>query len=339
MAGWQYPQRLTLAHVPTPLLPLDRLSAQLGGRHRIWIKRDDMTGSVLSGNKVRKLEFTLADALAQGANALVTCGGLQSNHCRATAILGAQLGLRVHLVLRGTEAECARLDGNLLLDRLCGASQERHAPADYIAHFDGLITSAMTRLQRDGFRPYFITTGASDAVGVWGYVHACQELAGDLAKQGITQPVIVCASGSGGTQAGLMAGNVLHGLNALVCSFNVCDDAAWFQKKIRDDLMAWNARYGLQCPVGDWPVHVIDGYVGAGYARVSNELLALIADVAQLEGVILDPVYTGKAFYGLLSEISRGRFDEYRDIVFLHTGGVFGVYPYAGAFTDLLEIV
>ncbi len=338
MPTWRYPEKLSLAHTPTPLLPLDRLSKQLGGQHRLWIKRDDMTGSVLSGNKVRKLEFTLADALAQGANALLTCGGVQSNHCRATAILGAQLGLHVHLILRGTVMDLQQPTGNVLLDMLCGAEIEMYEPAYYTRHFNVLIEDVMDRLRQAGRKPYFITTGASDAVGVWGYVNACEELAHDFAQHGIQQPYIVCASGSGGTQAGLVAGNVLHALGASVCGINVCDDENWFIKKIRTDLRAWNKRYQLHCPVDDWPIDVIDGYVGGGYAKVSDALLKLIADIAQMEGVILDPVYTGKAFYGLLNEIRKGRFESGRDIVFLHTGGVFGLYPYASAFPSAMTV-
>lgn len=335
MASWQYPDKLSLAHVPTPLLPLERLSRQLGGQHRLWIKRDDMTGSVLSGNKVRKLEFTLADALANGADTLLTCGGVQSNHCRATAVLGAQLGLHVHLLLRGAMLDLQQPTGNVLLDMLCGADIELYDPVYYARHFNTLVEDAMDRLRQAGRKPYFITTGASDAVGVWGYVKACEEMLADFAQRGIKRPYIVCASGSGGTQAGLIAGNLLHDLDASIYGINVCDDESYFLKKIRTDLRAWNKRYRLQCPVDEWPVDVIDGYVGAGYAKANDELLALIADIARMEGVILDPVYTGKAFYGLLNEISKGRFERGRDIVFLHTGGVFGLYPYASAFSSV----
>lgn len=336
-AGWQYPPKLALACLPTPLMPLQRLATRLGLSQRLWVKRDDLTGSVLSGNKVRKLEFTLAHALQQGADAIVTCGGVQSNHCRATALLGAQLGLPVHLVLRGSPAELASLNGNFLLDRLCGATVEVHAPPVYGRDFDVLVSAAMQRLREAGKTPYFITTGASDAVGVWGYVDACRELAQDFLMHGVNAPVIVCASGSGGTQAGLVAGNVLHGLQARVFGVNVCDDATWFERKIKTDLHAWNALFSLGFPVETWAVDVIDGYVGEGYAKASDELLALIADVARLEGLVLDPVYTGKAFYGLLNEMACGRFHDVSDIVFVHTGGVFGLFPFASQLTAVLR--
>ena len=337
MGGWRYPEKLSLACLPTPLQPLDRLSERLGTGQRLWVKRDDLTGSAISGNKVRKLEFTLAHALAAGADTIVTCGGVQSNHCRATAVLAAQLGLKVHLILRGTAAELEPLAGNVLLDLLCGAEIELHEPAHYQKHFTALYRAALDRYEQQGSKPYWITTGASDGVGVWGYFNACEELQADFARHGIAQPHIVCASGSGGTQAGLIAGNVLHELNASIWGINVCDDENYFRKKIRADLKAWKKLHRLPFAVDDWDIQLIDGYVGDGYGKASDELLGLIADVARMEGLILDPVYTGKAFYGLISELQRGRFDGARDIVFVHTGGIFGLQPYAAQFAALLQ--
>lgn len=336
-AGWEYPERLSLACLPTPLVELQRLGESLGTGQRVWVKRDDLTGCAISGNKVRKLEFTLADAILQGADTIITCGGVQSNHCRATAVLGAQLGLKVHLILRGMPEELAIPSGNVLLDLLCGATVELHPPQEYTRRFRSLAKSAMAAAKADGRKPYWITTGASDGVGVWGYVRACDELQQDFARHGIEAPHIVCASGSGGTQAGLVAGNVLHGLGAVISGINVCDDEAYFLKKIRSDLLAWKQQYELPFPVEEWDVRVIDGYVGEGYAKASEELLALLVDMARMEGLVLDPVYTGKAFYGLLNEIARGRFADTRDIVFIHTGGIFGWQPFASRLAAVLH--
>lgn len=327
--GWRYPERKALACLPTPLQPLDRLSRQLGSGQRLWIKRDDLTGCAISGNKVRKLEFTLADALSKGVDTIITCGGVQSNHCRATALLGAQLGLNVHLILRGTPEEMEVLSGNVLLDVLCGAEIELHPAGYYSKNLKALADDALKRHEQQGRKPYWITTGASDAVGVWGYVKACEELREDFVRCSIVSPHIVCASGSGGTQAGLVAGNILHELGATVSGINVCDDEKYFLKKILADLKLWKKKYRLPFAVDEWKINVIDGYVGEGYAKASDELLAMIADMARMEGLILDPVYTGKAFYGLLSEIARGTFDDAEDIVFIHTGGIFGLQPYA----------
>ena len=334
--NWQYPDRLALARQHTPLVLLPRLSEQLGTDQRIWLKRDDLTGCATSGNKIRKLEFLLADARARGADTVVTCGGVQSNHARATALACAQLGFECHLLLRSSETEQALMSGNLLLDYLAGAHVHIQSEQRYRQQFRQMVEQCLFELEQQGKKPYWIDTGGSDAVGLWGYIGTCEELRADFSREHIVNPYIVCADGSGGTHAGLIAGNQLHQLNAEVLGINVCDDAAYFHKKITRDLQQWNARFQLELPVAEWPINVIDGYVGEGYARAHDELLAMIADVARLEGVLFDPVYTGKAFYGLLSEIAQGNLDEADDIVFIHTGGVFGLQPYAEQFKRVL---
>jgi len=322
-AGGGRAPRLTLARLPTPFEALDRLSARLGGP-RIWIKRDDLSGCAVSGNKIRKLEFTIAQALEEGADTLVTCGGLQSNHCRATALLGARLGLRVELVLRGVATGVP--DGNLFLDRLAGAAVHCYPAARYQRDLDELLALHADAARDAGRRPFVIPTGASDAIGVWGYVAACEELASDFARAGIAPAHVVCATGSGGTQAGLTAGLKLQGLRAEAWGMAVCDDAAWFERKVRGDLAAWRARYGTQIDIDALAVNVLDGYIGAGYAQASPEVFGTIGLVARTEGVLLDPVYTGKAFHGMLREIRDGRFSGEEDIVFVHTGGLFGLF-------------
>lgn len=334
--SWQYPPSLALARQQTPLVLLSRLSEQLGTDQRLWLKRDDLTGCATSGNKIRKLEFLLADARARGADTLVTCGGIQSNHARATALLAAQTGFECHLLLRGSEADAATLQGNLLLDHLAGAHVHVYEESYYRRHFRQMVEKHLFELEQAGKKPYWIDTGGSDAVGLWGYVKACEELRADFSREHIVNPYIVCADGSGGTHAGLIAGNQLHGLHAEIIGINVCDDEAYFRKKIGRDLAQWNERFALQLPVADWPIRVIDGYVGEGYAKAHDELLAMIADIARIEGVIFDPVYTGKAFYGMLSEIAQGNLDDADDIVFVHTGGIFGLAPFAEQFKRVL---
>ncbi len=320
------PPRLQLAQRPTPLQSLDRLSAELGGP-RIWVKRDDLTGCLLSGNKVRKLEFTLALAFAQGCDTVVTCGGLQSNHCRATALLCAQLGLRCVLVLRGDSAP--PYDGNLLLDHLAGAEVRTYPAARFQRELPVLLQQAA---DDSGGNAFIIPTGASDGIGAWGYIAACGELADDFAAAGIAPKHIVCATGSGGTQAGLSAGVQLHGIDATVWGIAVCDSAAWFENKVRSDLLDWQRRYGdiaavAALDVDALPVRVIDDYIGPGYAVAGDEVFETIRRVARLEGLVLDPVYTGKAMQGLIEELRAGRFDDGGDIVFVHTGGIFGLFP------------
>ncbi|MEQ9568076.1 MAG: pyridoxal-phosphate dependent enzyme, partial [Pseudomonadales bacterium] len=190
----KYPERLKLANTPTPIQPLDRLSERLGCR--LWIKRDDLTGSATSGNKIRKLEFTLARAKQQGADTIITCGGVQSNHCRATAILGAQLGFKVHLLLRGEEPQ--EHQGNLMLDQVAGASISYFSPRYYNSRFDFILSEVVSDYKSSGMKPYFITTGASDATGVWGYVSAAEEISN---KSEVSFDHIVTATGSGGTHA------------------------------------------------------------------------------------------------------------------------------------------
>ncbi len=320
----QYPRRIALASRPTPLQYLERASRRWGGGHRLWVKRDDLTGCTLSGNKVRKLEFITAHAIDNGCDTLITCGGLQSNHCRATAFAGAQLGLRVHLLLRG-EAPAER-DGNLLLDHLAGATVNCYPPRRYFSEIGELFREWAAHYEAQGSRALIVPTGGSDGIGVWGYIAACEELRADFEARGIDSAHVVTATGSGGTQAGLTLGAAIHGLPATVWGINVCDDEQYFLDKVAADAADWCSRYpGV--PAIEPETRVIDGYVGEGYGIAAPEVFELIAELARLEGLVLDPVYTGKAFQGLVSEIRRGRFEGRRDIVFVHTGGLFGLFP------------
>ena len=318
-----FPPRLTLAQTPTPLILLERLSTQLGGP-RIWVKRDDMTGGVVSGNKIRKLEFSLAAALEQGCDTVITCGGVQSNHCRTTAVLCAQLGLDCHLILRGAEESP---DGNLLLDRLVGARISYYPNSEYTARADEILKHWQNHYQEAGNKPFMIPVGASDGIGLWGYIAACEELVTDFRTHKITPGHIISATGSGGTQGGLTVGNALFNLGAKVWGINVCDDADYFKKKVLEDMQQWQQWYRQPLEVNQLEVNVIDGYVGAGYARASAAVFATIRRVAQTEGLVLDPVYTGKAFHGMLDQYTQGCFNDSEDIVFVHTGGVFGLFP------------
>ena len=322
-----YPPRLTLAQTPTPLIPLDRLSAQYGGP-RIWVKRDDMTGSAVSGNKIRKLEFTLAKALEEGCDTVITCGGVQSNHCRTTALLCAQLGLKCHLILRGPPD--SEPDGNLLLDRLTGAEISFYSNAEYQRRGEQIYQQWIEHYAAKGSKAFAVPVGASDGHGLWGYIAACEELQADFARQHIRPKHIISATGSGGTQGGLTAGNALFELGATVWGVNVCDDEAYFLHKVREDLSQWQQWYGAMIPssldIDALSVNVIDGYVGAGYAQARAEIFDTIRLAAELEGLILDPVYTGKGFYGMLDQIQQGRFSDSDDIVFVHTGGIFGLF-------------
>ena len=319
-----YPRKLDLAQTPTPLQFLERASRRWGRGHRLWVKRDDLTGCALSGNKVRKLEFITAHAIDQGCDTLITCGGLQSNHCRATALAGAQLGLRVHLVLRGAAPDDR--EGNLLLDHLAGAEVSCYPAAHYSRELEALLIQWQAHYAAQGHKAWVIPTGGSDGIGAWGYIAACEELARDFSSAGIEQAHIVTATGSGGTQTGLTLGVTLHQLPATVWGVNVCDDEDYFVHKVASDIAQWRQRYPGVPEVAVTP-RVLDGYVGQGYAVASPAIFDLIGELCRLEGLVLDPVYTGKAFAGMLAELAAGRFDGCRDIVFIHTGGIFGVFP------------
>ena len=316
------PARISLARLPTPLEPLTRLSAAYGTR--IWIKRDDLTDTVASGNKIRKLEYSIGQALAEEADVLVTWGGVQSNHCRATAALAARLGLKSHLVLRGSEPN--ERDGNLLIDSLVGA-EITFAPPERYQAMDHTYMDLQAEYASQGLKTYRIPVGASDEVGLWGYINCANELKRDFESAGISPDAIVSATGSGGTLAGLIIGNALHELNTRVVAFNVCDDEAYFKHKISKDFVLWRDRYGSDLDIDQLPINVIDGYVGPGYGRATPEVFETIREVARLEGIVLDPVYTGKAFNALLQEIRSGKFEGLSDIVFIHTGGMLGLFP------------
>ncbi len=219
------PARISLARLPTPLEPLTRLSAAYGTR--IWIKRDDLTDTVASGNKIRKLEYSIGQALAEEADVLVTWGGVQSNHCRATAALAARLGLKSHLVLRGSEPN--ERDGNLLIGSLVGA-EITFAPPERYQAMDDTYMDLQAEYASQGLKTYRIPVGASDEVGLWGYINCANELKRDFESAGISPDAIVSATGSGGTLAGLIIGNALHELNTRVVAFNVCDDEAYFKR-------------------------------------------------------------------------------------------------------------
>ena len=298
------PPRVRLANLPTPILPLQRLSDRWGGP-QLFLKRDDWTGSALSGNKVRKLEYCLGEAIELKAKKVLTCGGLQSNHCRATALAAAKLGLGCVVYLR-TEQQSPPPDGNHLLDLLAGAEVRFVTPEQY------------KRLgpTKEGF---WIPEGASNEVGLWGYLNACTELKGEEFA------ALFHAAGSGGTSAGLAMGSAVYGLKTPIIGVAVSNDRAFFDEKITAITRAARMRWPhLPEPQ---PVEIIDSFIGRGYAKSRPEEWALLKEVAQTEGVILDPVYGIKAMMALRQAIRDRRFSKQDRVLFLHTGGIFGLFP------------
>lgn len=333
--AFRYPKRLKLALTPTPLEFMPRLTEYFGGP-RIYFKRDDLTGCPLSGNKIRKLEFSLAEALSRKAKVVISAGGIQSNHCRATALACTRLGLQCHLILRGTRPEVAT--GNLLLDGLAGATCSFYQAEEYSARKLEIVEELSAEYAADGKKTYWIPVGASNAIGSLGYMRAFDELATQARKAKIRLDHVVTAMGSGGTAAGLAAGRRLLGqTDTKLWGVNVCDDAESFRETLAEITSELNARFELGLDPKDTGMEILDGYVGEGYAIPYTEELELIQAAAHLEGQILDPVYTGKALYGLQQEIELGRFGKDENVVFVHTGGIFGLFPHSDLFGFNLE--
>ncbi len=315
--------RYPLAFLPTPLHPLDRLSEHLGGP-RLWMKRDDQTGLAGGGNKTRKLEFLLGDALAQGAETLLTTGAVQSNHCRQTAAAAAKAGLACHLVLGG--APPVEPNGNYLLDRLLGAefhwtTRENRLPA---------LAALAHEMQSAGGRPYPITYGGSDPVGAAGYVDAVEELYGQCKEAGVCPDAIVFASSSGGTHAGLVAGARLLGWNVELAGISIDEPEVDLRANVARLATRTTERIGKKMHIEPDDVYANASYLGGGYGVMGDLEREAIALMARYEGILLDPVYTGRAFGGLLDLIRRGRLKDAREIVFWHTGGSAALFAYAG---------
>ncbi len=328
------PRKVALARTGTPLEPLPRTSAALGVE--VLVKRDDLTGAELTGNKVRKLEYLLAEAEDLGADTVITCGGEQSNHCRATALAAARRGLACRLVLRTDDpAQPPATTGNILLDRLAGAAIRWISRPDW-ARRNPIMEEEAAAVRAAGGVPYVIPEGGSNAVGSWGYVAAAAELADDLATLPARSTTVIYACGSGGTGAGLIVGAKLHGLPARLAGVNVCDDRAYFVDAIGRIAADMIARWTLPIAVGPDDIDIVDGHVGRGYAKSRPEELITIRDLCRRDGLVLDPVYTGKAFHGVVTELARDRARFGERIVFVHTGGVFGLFPAAAELAPLL---
>ena len=306
---------VVLAPHPTPVDDLKRLAAALGPScPRLFMKRDDLLSFGMGGNKVRKLQTVCAEAVAAGADTLITCGGVQSNHARATAAAGSALGLRVVLVLNG--AAPARPVGNTYLDGLFGADIRYVANRDLRAPTMDAVAEEM---RAQGRTPFIVPLGASNATGAMGFARGVAE----IATAGLKPDLIVHSSSSGGTQAGLLAGCALFGMRAQVLGVSADDPAASLAGTVRGLLTEMATRLGASpATIGlDRGVDVDDSHVGGGYGvptPASTEALEL---VARTEGIVLDPTYTAKAMAGLIARIRRGAFTKDDTILFWHTGG------------------
>jgi L-cysteate sulfo-lyase len=303
--------RLNFAHLPTPVETMPRLSEALGGP-RLLIKRDDQTGLAFGGNKTRKLEFLLADAREQDAKTLITGGAMQSNHCRQTAAAAARFGFKCILVLTGAESE--RATGNLLLDRLFGAAIVYVADR---ADRDKVLQETFDRAANDGDKPYLIPYGGSNATGALGYAFAMKE----LIDQNVSADWIVFASSSGGTQAGLLVGQRTFGFNGRILGISVDESEEWLKNEVSKLASATSEKIGEPIEFIPADVLVDADYSTPGYGVVTEREWEAIRMFAQYEGLLLDPVYTGRAAAGLIDLIRKGFFKSTDAVLFLHTGG------------------
>lgn len=320
----QFP-RILLARLPTPIEPLPRLSAHMGGP-RLFVKRDDLTGLGLGGNKLRKLEFLLGEALAQGADTVLTVGALQSNHARQTAAACARLGLDCELVLRrGSHASEAYLNsGNLLLDRLFGA--RLHLLQAQESREERMEARAED-LRAAGRRPYCVPVGGSCGLGDLGYVACAEEIIAQSEDMNVRFDAVVVATGSGGTQGGLVAGmRLLEG--APVIGMAVEGTRAEQEALAAAQAMETLHLLGRDAADLGSSVAVMDDFVGSGYAKPTDSMREALSLAARFEGLVLDPVYTGKAFAGLIALARSGRFNNDQSLLFVHTGGVPGLFGY-----------
>ena len=322
-------KRIELAHLPTPVQKLEKLTDFIRKKNEnspeIYIKRDDFTGIEVSGNKIRKLEYSLAQAKEQGCDLLMTCGGLQSNHCRATAAIGAKLGFKVVVLLRGHEDDLKV--GNYLMDELFGADVHLIQSEKNLEAF---FPEYIKLYEEKGYKPYLIPTGASNGIGTFGYVNAMKEIL-NINKENDFDAMVVTV-GSGGTYAGLLLGKGIYGYEGDVVGFNIASDGLYFKKRVTEILKEAKAYLNEDIELPETWLKIIDGYQGRGYALNETEDFEFIKEIGALEGLLLDPVYTGKAMKGFVKECEKGTFDHCKKILFVHTGGIFGLLGKANAF-------
>lgn len=324
--------RISLAHLPTPLEPMPRLTEALGGPN-LWIKRDDCTGLSTGGNKTRKLEFLMGQAVEQGADTIITQGATQSNHARQTTAAAAKLGLECHVLLEDrtrSDDKSYVYNGNVLLDQLHGSTISKR-PGD--TDMNMAMEELAAQLRADGKKPYIIPGGGSNEVGALGYVNAAAELLTQANDRHLKIDHVVHATGSAGTQAGLVLG--LEALNSGIPVYGVGVRAPKEkQEEMVFSLAERTADYmGLKPGVIQREAVVANSdYVGDGYGLPTAAMVEAVKMLAQYEGILLDPVYAGKGMSGLIDLIRKGHFKKGENVVFLHTGGSVALFGYPDVF-------
>ena len=323
--------RLQFAHLPTPLEHMPRLTELLGGP-QLWVKRDDCTGLAGGGNKTRKLEFLMGQALKEGADTIITQGATQSNHARQTAAIAAKCGLHCELILEdrvGTENADYNFNGNVLLDHIVGAELHYTAAG---TDMNGAMEALANRLEQQGRKCFIIPGGGSNPTGALGYVNAALELAQQANDMGLTIDCLVHATGSAGTQAGLVAGMVGARADIPVLGIGVRAPDAIQHTNVLKLANATSEYMGLGAIVKADDVRVNCSYVGDGYGLSTSASIEAIEMLARTEGILLDPVYSAKGMAGLIDLIRQGTWSADQNVVFLHTGGSQALFAYRNEF-------
>jgi L-cysteate sulfo-lyase len=339
--------RVELIHRPTPLRRLDRLSQELGGPE-IWIKRDDLTGLAFGGNKSRKLEFIIPDALSKGADTIVTWASVQSNWCMQTAAAARCFGLHPILLLFKTSDQAIDCDGNLLLDYILGADVRiREADKGKIVSEEQVrkvVEEVADEVRRSGHRPYIVSVGGSmpgwsmdKPLGAIAYADAFVEMQEQTRSAGVKITHLVHATGSGATQAGLIIGAKAAQPPIQVIGISVSEGKKSFAPIVRKICLDTEATLGLGLGIEDSEIIVLDEYVKDGYGIINKETAAAIRLLFTAEGIVLDPVYTGKAMAALIDLVKKGVFRADDRVLFFHTGGTPALFPYREPLVRLLE--
>lgn len=321
--------RIRLANLPTPIIELPRLSRELGGP-RIYVKRDDLTSLVLGGNKVRKLEFLIADAINKCCDTIVTAGRSQSNHACITAAAALQSG--IHPVLLLFDDHPAMGTGNLLINKLLGAECCFFLEKDY-QMVEILLQQVADGLKSEGKHPYIIPIGGASHIGCLGYILAAREIKEQLTSKGIRLDAIIHASSTGGTLAGLEIGRRLFKLDTPIVTMSVYRSGEELARRVIQEAEETIAYLNLNLCLRPSDLTIFDQYIGSGYGIVTEEVVNTIRLFARTEGILLDPVYSAKAAWGLLDLIAQGIFKSNQTVLFIHTGGI------AGLFAKSLELL
>jgi D-cysteine desulfhydrase len=306
------PNKIHLANIPTPILKLNFKGS------RFLIKRDDFTGLELSGNKVRKLDYLIYKAKRQKTDYILTCGGSQSNHTRATAVAAASRGIKTKLFLWGNDSKLAK--GNLFIEKFIGSEIQFMNKKEYL-RANEYMEEEKKRLEKSGKRVFIIPEGGSSTLGIWGYINFIEELRLQL-KSGSIKGILT-AAGSGGTSAGLLVGAALYNLKIKIFAVNVLYGANVIKKKILNLACSCIEEFKLGCKIDESCLEILDGYSEEGYKNITEDKIQLIKSFAESSGIILDPAYTGKAFYAFYHNFLKNK--KSTKILFVHTGGFFGI--------------